>query len=101
MTFIRERRNWVEYRQLPGVYEVDFHYCDFGPREVPYGEAMANVKEMTLKALKEARADPLIQYVLFRHGSSTSGPFRETARSVVRRVMRSKESTPLKTLLNE
>jgi putative DNA primase/helicase len=34
------------------------------------------------------------QYILFRHGYSTSGPFQTTARSIVRGIMRSKESTP-------
>ena len=32
--------------------------------------------------------------MIFRHGHSTSGPFKTTARSIVRSIMRDKESTP-------
>ena len=94
LNMIYEGGGWKRYRDLPGVYEVDFHWSDHGPREMDYGDAMEEVHRTALNALKKAHADPSINYVLFTHGWSTSGPFKITARSVVRGLMRSKESTP-------
>ncbi len=91
---IHEHGDWKRFRDLPGVREVDFHWSDDGPREVDYWEAMEEVHRVALNALKNAQADPDINYVLFTHGWSTSGPFKMTARSVIRSLMRGKESTP-------
>jgi len=85
--------DWQNYRHLPSLVEVDFHYSDFGPRTIPYDEAMYNVWVDALEALKGAYQKGE-KYVMFRHGASTSGPFRRTARSQVRNLMRSKVAPP-------
>ena len=54
---------------------------------------MAEVAGIVREALRVAQAEGF-QYVMFRHGYSTSGPFQTTARSIVRANMRSKEATP-------
>lgn len=86
--------NWTRFRNLPGLVEVDFHWAEEGTREAPYWEAMGDVEATAMEALKRYHADRAVSYVMFRHGSSTSGPFRRTARSVIRGLMRSPESTP-------
>src|SRR6266853_5509834 len=83
---------WRQYRGA-GVVEVDFHKSEFGPREIPYWEAMYEVYDETLAALKSAYEHG-VERVLFRHGSSTSRRGNTTSRSVVRGLMRSKEATP-------
>lgn len=92
MKFRFETRNWVEYRALPGIVEVDFH---FAPHESQgaFHEHMRDGRERTLKALENAYRSGM-RYVLFTHGWSTSGPGRTSMRSVVRGVMRSKDATP-------
>src|SRR5262245_29336339 len=85
--------DWTKYRQLPGVVEVDFHYGDYGEQRMPLLEAMGGVEFRTLEALKDAY-ERGVKWVLFTHGASTSRPFKMTARSVVRGVMRSKAATP-------
>ncbi len=85
--------DWTQYRTLQPSMEVDFHWLEYGRREVPYEEAMAEVWDTALEALKEAQQKG-IRYVLFRHGHSTSRPGKSTARSEVRSLMRSKEATP-------
>jgi len=85
--------NWTKYRQLSSLIEIDFHYSDFGPRTISYWEAMGNVYADTMEAIKQAHKEG-IKYVMFRHGASTSGPFKTTARSIVRGLMRSKDATP-------
>lgn len=92
--FKRSAINWTEFRKLPGVVEVDFHYSDQGPSRMPYHESMELVLATTLAALSRAHADPSKQYVLFTHGHSTSRRGTTTSRSVVRGVMRSKAATP-------
>lgn len=85
--------NWIEYRNLPGLVEVDYHYGP-GSREVPYWEAMDAIYADAFEKLKDAHTAGA-QYVLYRHGSSTSDGWKHTtARSQVRRLMRSKEATP-------
>jgi hypothetical protein len=55
---------------------------------------MAEVERIVKNALVRAQqADR--PYVMFVHGHSTSRPGQTTARSVVRRFMRSPEATPL------
>lgn len=85
--------NWTQYRQLPDVIEVDFHYSEYGTRQVPYEDAMSDIGADALKALQSAYQQGK-RYVLFTHGSSTSRPGKTTARSEIRGLMRSKEATP-------
>jgi hypothetical protein len=90
--FIKKYCNWTEFRQLPGVREVDLHFAGM-PATGNYWENMAEVKEITLRSLQRAQAEG-VQFVLFMHGHSTSRMGKQTARSVVRGLMRSKEATP-------
>ena len=85
--------NWTQYRELPSLSEVNFHFSEYGRREEPYENVMADVRDAALAALIEAQEDG-DEYVLFIHGSSTSRPSNTTARSQIRKLMRSKESTP-------
>ncbi len=93
--FKQEYRNWVEYRDLPGVLEYDFHRAndDINAPKPPYYELMDQVWDDTLKILKKAY-DEGYQYVLFTHGGSTSRMGETTSRSQVRKLMRSKLATP-------
>lgn len=84
--------NWTDFRQLPGVKEVDLHFAS-EPSTQAYWENMDEVKEIALRSLQQAQAKGA-QYVLFTHGHSTSRMGQQTARSVVRGLMRSKEATP-------
>jgi hypothetical protein len=97
-----ETGDWTKYGSLPGSIEVDFHLSDYGwrdygrrdygPREVPFSKYMADAEALALDSLKKAHERGL-QYVIFTHGRSTSRRGRESARSRVRAVMRSKEAT--------
>ncbi len=93
--FKRGTGDWTQYRGK-GVMEVDFHPEEvdrgWGPR-LPYHERMAEVHNTTLAALRDAYESGS-KRVLFRHGSSTSRRGKQTSRSEVRGVMRSKEATP-------
>jgi len=90
--FKRESGNWVEYRELPDLMHVDFHY-ESSETLGSYWENMEDVAKKTLRALMRAQEEGN-QYVLFGHGHSTSRIGKVTARSQVRKVMRSKEATP-------
>jgi len=93
--FKRDNQNWVVYRGLPHLREVDFHPIE-GNDEfafLGYYEKLDQWKSRTLEAIQQAQADG-IEWLLFTHGHSTSGPGTQTARSTVRGVMRSKEATP-------
>lgn len=92
MTFKFETRNWVEYRALPGIMEVDFHFASHESLGA-FNENMRDGRERTLAALANAQRNGK-SYVLFTHGHSTSGPGRMSIRSVVHGVMRSKDATP-------
>jgi hypothetical protein len=85
--------DWTQFRRRDGVTEVDFHRSEFGPPEGAYWEVMMAVRQEALTALKTAyeRGD---KWVLFRHGWSTSRLGKQTARSEVRGLMRSKAATP-------
>ncbi len=91
--FKKEYGNWIEYRKLAGLKEVDFHFSS-DEAVGSFYENMERVREITLDALEKGYSDPGIQYVLFTHGRSTSRRGRTSARSVVRGVMRSSEATP-------
>ena len=95
-SFAKGTGAWTQYLSLPGLREVDFHWSDFrrDPREKSYDEAMDEVYEFALTALKEAFEDDSTHYVLLTHGKSTSRPGNMTARSVIRGLMRSAEATP-------
>ena len=102
MVFLKGTGDWTKYRELTNLMEVDFHYSDYGSKMVgilvpsdyePYHVRMDNVYNIAFSALEEAQQKGF-DWVLFTHGGSTSRPGRITARSVVRGLMRSKESTP-------
>jgi hypothetical protein len=91
----REQGDWVRYRERFGLLESDEVDLHFGQRDrdVSYEEAMANVEQFVRDSLLRAQKNGR-PYVMFVHGRSTSRPGQQTARSVVRRFMRSKEATP-------
>ena len=93
-SFQKGHGDWTQYRNLPSLVEVDFHYSDYSERPYDYYEAMGNIREIVLNALKKAYEGNDTEYILFIHGSSTSGQSKTTARSVVRGLMRSKDATP-------
>ncbi len=87
-----EDGDWKRYRSLPVAVEVDFHREGWdGPHW--YDDKMREVRDEALDALERAHQLGL-KYVIFTHGSSTSGPGRTTARSQVRGLMRSPSATP-------
>lgn len=92
-TFKKEGGDWVRFKELPKVLEVDFHYGRRVYWEKDYGSCMSDVYGEALAALKKAQVEGY-RHVIFRHGYSTSRPGQTTARSTVRYLMRSKESSP-------
>ena len=93
--FLKEDGDWTDYRQRFGLRkgdEIDLH---FGKRDpaMSYYEAMSQIPTIVRDALKQAQAAGR-PYIMFVHGSSTSGPGKTTARSQVRQFMRSKFATP-------
>ncbi len=93
MAFKTESGDWTRYRRLPSCMEVDFHWSDNGPRDVPFWEALEQVRRVALESLQKAQKNGS-QYVIFTHGSSTSRLVLPTARSQVRKLMRSPAATP-------
>ncbi len=90
--FKKEYKNWVEYRKLPDLIEVDFHWAGT-ERTGNYYENMEDVRKRALSELQEAHENNK-EFLLFIHGSSTSWPGMTTSRSQVRGLMRSKDATP-------
>ena len=91
--FKHEGGDWTGFRQLPGkVAEVDFHHGHRDP-DLSYWDAMDEVYEDAKKALEQAQAGGA-DWLILRHGSSTSDFGKTTARSMIRRLMRSRDSTP-------
>lgn len=90
--FKKEYRNWIEYRELPDLWEYDFHRSD-KQAYFDHWELMEQVYDETLKVLKVAQAKGY-QHVLFTHGWSTSRPGATTTRSQIRKLMKSKDATP-------
>lgn len=86
--FNTEHGDWTQLRNLPNVKEVDFHWSQSGKRDIPYWEAMEQVYQAALEALKEAQQQGN-DYLILNHGRSTSHPGKTTARAQVRRLMRS------------
>ena len=91
--FKRESKNWVVYRDLANLLEVDFHNGDSIGSIGSYHENMDAVYIRSLNALINAQKNGK-EYVLFTHGSSTSRIGATTSRSQVRKLMRSKDATP-------
>lgn len=91
MCFLRENGDWVRYRQLPDLVEVDFHWL--GEKDGLHHENMDAVWVRALSALAEAYKQEK-KFVLFTHGWSTSRIGKTTARSQLRKLMRSKFATP-------
>jgi len=93
--FKREDGNWLRYRQLPNLVEVDFHRVGFDLplSDAPYYERMQQVGSDALDALINAQAAGK-DWVLFTHGWSTSRLGATTSRSQVRSLMRSPQATP-------
>ena len=73
--------------------EINLHFSEYGPRDVPYGLAMEEVWNLILTKIDKAQQQGM-QYVMFTHGRSTSRPGKTTARSQVRKLMRSAHATP-------
>lgn len=100
MKFQKAIGNWTDLRTLGNMLEVDFHYGQYKgyavvdrPERLPFAETMDRVYNEAFGALQRAQAQGK-EYVMFRHGHSTSGPGRRSSRSVVRALMRSKAATP-------
>ncbi len=85
--------NWTLLQGRPDVMKVDFHHDGKRDHDLSYWEAMEQVREKALSALKTAQIAGC-KGVLFTHGRSTSRPGTSTARSVIRKLMRSKDATP-------
>jgi hypothetical protein len=89
--FIKVKGDWQKLRGRQGMVEVDLH---FGRGESgQFWDNIAEVASIVKATLRDAQAEGL-QYVMYQHGYSTSKPGETTARSIVRGIMRSKESTP-------
>lgn len=91
--FREESGDWKEYRNLPDVEEVDFHRQSNAGDWMPYWERMDEVTQTCLNVVRAAQ-DRGSKYVIFTHGWSTSRIGKTTARSQVRKFMRSSEATP-------
>jgi hypothetical protein len=89
--FIKEEGDWQGYKNLPDMMEVDLHFGRGEPGS--FMDNMGEVSELVKRALRDAQ-ECGFQFIMFRHGHSTSRPGQTTARSFVRGIMRSKESTP-------
>jgi hypothetical protein len=88
--------DWTQFRSTLNLEprdEIDLH---FGKRDrsTSYEDAMAEITAIVERGLYEARKQGR-SYVMFVHGNSTSRPGQTTARSQVRKFMRSKTATPL------
>lgn len=92
-TFKQEHGNWLEYRKLSGLVELDFHRAD-QESDAPYWIKMDNVLGEVLDHLQIAQNQGA-KWLLITHGwRSSLGWKKTTARSQVRKLMRSKEATP-------
>ena len=58
-----------------------------------YWDLMAEAYQLALDGLKEAQKQE-VDWLILKHGSSTSGPGKTTIRSMVRTLMRGKDSSP-------
>ena len=93
MPFIKASGDWVDYRtKLDGLVECDFHRSQ-EEHAGNYYENMDHVWNTALETLKKAQLEGQ-KHVLFTHGWSTSHRGATTSRSQVRKLMRSRVSTP-------
>ena len=93
MPFIKEPGNWADYRKtLDGLVECDFHWSK-EEHVGNYYENMDRVWNKALETLKKAQLEGK-KHVLFTHGWSNSRRGATTSRSQVRKLMRSRVSTP-------
>jgi hypothetical protein len=96
MPIMKRTGGWTSFRAEFGLTrenEIDLH---FGRRDLntSYENAMADVATLVETKLIEAQKAGC-PYLMFIHGWSTSRRGKTTARSIVRRFMRSKAATPL------
>ena len=80
-----------EWKKHPNTLVIDYH--DDSDHGMAYWEHLEDWHKRTMDALKKAQQDGS-EYILFTHGSSTSRQGNQTARSVVRKIMRGKKGTP-------
>ena len=96
-TFNRGTGDWKEYEKLGTFLSIDFHPPDSQEERLadmmPFYQRMELVTVRSIATLKEAY-EQNIEYVIFRHGWSTSGIGKTSARSKVRAAMKSPEATP-------
>jgi hypothetical protein len=90
--FKHDRRNWVEFRKLPDLDEVDFHWIN-EKSSGNYYENMDDVRKIALYSLLKAQQEGR-QYVLLIHGWFTSRIGKTTSRSQIRGLMKHKDATP-------
>jgi hypothetical protein len=89
-----EDSNWSEFRKLPNLKEVDFHWATSDGASFEHWRAMSEVGRVTLRALQEAQRAGA-SYLLLLHGcADADGDTHTTARSVIRGLMRGKTATP-------
>jgi hypothetical protein len=88
--FMKVKGDWGHLAAISGM-RVDLHFGRGEPGQ--FWDNMAEVAGIVMTALRDAQARG-VRYVIFTHGYSTSRPFQTTARSIIRGIMRSKESTP-------
>ena len=82
---------WTDWNKHPKTLVVDYH--DGPDHGMAYWEHLEDFHNRTTDALERAQREGF-EYVLFTHGSSTSRQGFQTARSVVRKIMRGTEGTP-------
>ena len=92
--FQQDSGDWTQYRSRFDLSECDEIDLHLGERDksIPYDAVMAELTSIIEGSLNEAQRKGRA-YVMFVHGSSTSGPGKTTARSQVRSFMRSKAAT--------
>lgn len=91
--FEKKGGDWTRFRELGDVREIDFHAQEGEHAESSFHERMDEAYRTSLDALRSAQRDG-VEYVIFRHGWSTSRSGRMTYRSQIRKLMRSPEATP-------
>jgi hypothetical protein len=91
-TFKKGQGDWAQYIS-DDVAKVDFHFGRRDRYKHIYGDCMAEVHHLALQSLQKAQKNG-DRWVMLMHGYSTSRPFMTTARTIVRGLMRSSESTP-------
>jgi len=85
--------NWIEFRRLPNYREVDFHWVT-NESDDDYLQAIEDVRRLAIRALQKAQSEG-VSYLLLLHESPMSeGLRRTTARSTIRKLMRSRNATP-------